>query len=118
MRMSKRNGLGEWGGLLGLWLTGLSWWDRGYQFEGRPATYMSTELKILTSPISADFGTCDTSGGTARQLRGTVVKYATLLLPSKGVRMDPRLSGVALTSTCGRRVAVDVVLGSLAEMPT
>ena len=34
------------------------------------------------------------------------------------VRMDPRLIGVALTSTCGRRVAVDVVLGSLAEMPT
>eukprot|EP00966_Prymnesium_polylepis_P308350 7125851-Prymnesium_polylepis.1 len=32
--------------------------------------------------------------------------------------MDPRLSGVALTSTCGRRVAVDVVLGCLAEMPT
>jgi hypothetical protein len=81
VRRSKRDGLGEWGGLLGLWLTGLSWWDRGYQFEGRPATYMSTELKILTSPMSADFGTCDTSGGTARQLRGTVVKYATLLLP-------------------------------------
>ena len=81
VRRSKRDGLGEWGGLLGLWLTGLSWWDRGYQFEGRPATYMSTELKILTSPMSADFGTCGTSGGTARQLRGTVVKYATLLLP-------------------------------------
>eukprot|EP00966_Prymnesium_polylepis_P106409 2464402-Prymnesium_polylepis.1 len=29
--------------------------------------------------------------------------------------MDPRHSGVALTSPCGRRVAVDVVLGSLAE---
>ena len=80
VRRGKRD-LGEWGGLLGLWLTGLSWWDRGYQFEGRPATYMSTELKILTSPMSADFGTCGTSGGTARQLRGTVVKYATLLLP-------------------------------------
>ena len=37
---------------------------------------------------------------------------------TKGVRMDLRLSGVALTSTCGRRVAVDVVLGCLAEMPT
>ena len=48
---------------------------------GRLATYMSTELNILTSPMSADFGTCDTSGGTARQLRGTVEKYATLLLP-------------------------------------
>eukprot|EP00966_Prymnesium_polylepis_P275885 6374391-Prymnesium_polylepis.1 len=33
---------------------------------------------ILTSPMSADFGTCDTLGGTARQLRGTVRKYATL----------------------------------------
>eukprot|EP00966_Prymnesium_polylepis_P203359 4711415-Prymnesium_polylepis.1 len=30
---------------------------------------------------------------------------------TKGVRMDPRPNGVALTSTCGRRVAVDVVLG-------
>eukprot|EP00966_Prymnesium_polylepis_P219958 5088289-Prymnesium_polylepis.1 len=48
---------------------------------------MSNSLKILTSPMSADFGTCDTSGGTARQLRGTVVKYATLLLPrAQGVR--------------------------------
>ena len=39
---------------------------------------------------------------------------------TKGVRMDPRHRGVALTSTCGCRVAVavDVVLGSLAEMPT
>eukprot|EP00966_Prymnesium_polylepis_P093303 2159581-Prymnesium_polylepis.1 len=67
--------------------------------------------------MNADFGTCDTSGGTARQQRGTVVTYATLLLPTLA-RMDPRHSGVALTSTCGRCVAVDVVLGSLAEMPT
>ena len=37
---------------------------------------------------------------------------------TKGVRMDPRHCEVALTSTCGRRVAVDVVLGCLAEMPT
>ena len=69
------------GGVLGLWVTGLSWWDRAYQKEVRPATHMSIKLNILTSPMSADFGTCDTSGGTARQLRGTVVKYATVLLP-------------------------------------
>ena len=61
--MGRANG----GGLLGLWVTGLSWWDRGCRFEGRPTTYMSTDLKILTSPMSADFGTCDTSGGTAQQ---------------------------------------------------
>ena len=118
VRRSKRDGLGEWGGLLGLWLTGLSWWDRGYQFEGRPATYMSTELKILTSPMSADFGTCDTSG---RRDSSTTTRNCCKIrdiTTTKGVRMDPRLSGVALTSTCGRRVAVDVVLGSLAEMPT
>eukprot|EP00966_Prymnesium_polylepis_P061839 1435096-Prymnesium_polylepis.1 len=34
--------------------------------------------------MNADFGTCDTSGGTARQLRGTVAKYATLLLLRRG----------------------------------
>ena len=64
VRRSKRDGLGEWGGLMGLRVTGLSGWDRAYQKEASPATYMSIELKILTSPMSADFGTCDTSGGT------------------------------------------------------
>ena len=103
--------------LLGLWLTGLSWWDRGYQFEGRPATYMSTELKNLDLPderrlrdlrhIRRDSSTTTRNCCKIRDITTT-----------KGVRMDPRHCGVALTSTCGRRVAVDVVLGCLAEMPT
>ena len=33
--------------------------------RGSDETYMSTDLKILTSPMSADLGTCGTSGGTA-----------------------------------------------------
>eukprot|EP00966_Prymnesium_polylepis_P020350 468817-Prymnesium_polylepis.1 len=41
VRRSRRDGLGEWGGVLGLWVTGLSWWDRAYQKKGRPATYTS-----------------------------------------------------------------------------
>ena len=41
--------LGEWGGLLGLWVTGLSGWGRAYQKEARPTTEMSIDLKILTS---------------------------------------------------------------------
>ena len=51
---------------------------------------------------------------TTRALGSYVVDSAT----GRWVRMDPRHRGVALTSTCGRRVAVDVVLGCLAEMPT
>ena len=51
---------------------------------------------------------------TTRALGSYVFDSAT----TKGVRMDPRHCGVARTSTCGRRVAVDVVLGCLAEMPT
>ena len=58
--------LGDWGGMLGLRVTGLSGWGKAYQKEARPTTNMSTSLKILTlhltSPMSADFGTCDTSG--------------------------------------------------------
>eukprot|EP00966_Prymnesium_polylepis_P305022 7047816-Prymnesium_polylepis.1 len=54
--------------------------------------------------MSADFGTCDTSGGTTRALGSYVIDSATC----RWVRMDPRHSGMALTSICGRRVAVDV----------
>ena len=52
MRRSKRDGLGEWGGLMGLRVTGLSGWDRAYQKEASPATYMSIELNILTLEMS------------------------------------------------------------------
>eukprot|EP00966_Prymnesium_polylepis_P249637 5771603-Prymnesium_polylepis.1 len=41
--------LGEWGGLLGLWVAGLSGWGRAYQKEARLTTEMSIDLKILTS---------------------------------------------------------------------
>ena len=41
--------LGEWGGLLGLWVTGLSGWGRAHQKVARPTTEMSIDLKILTS---------------------------------------------------------------------
>ena len=41
--------LGELGGLLVLWVTGLSGWGRAYQKEARPTTEMSIDLKILTS---------------------------------------------------------------------
>eukprot|EP00966_Prymnesium_polylepis_P245357 5676126-Prymnesium_polylepis.1 len=60
--------------------------------------------------MSADFGTCDTSGGTARHKLGNYEELLKLTRHyyTKGVRMDPRHSGVALTSTGGRRVAVDV----------
>ena len=40
--------MGEWGGVLGLWVTGRSWWDRAYQNEVRPATHMSIKLNILS----------------------------------------------------------------------
>jgi hypothetical protein len=52
--------LGDWGGMLGLRVTGLSGWGKAYQNEVRPTTNMSISLKILTSPMNADFGTCDT----------------------------------------------------------
>ena len=52
VRRSKRDGLGEWGGLMGLRVTGLSGWDRAYQKEASPATYMSIELNILTLEMS------------------------------------------------------------------
>ena len=52
--------LGDWGGMLGLRVTGLSGWGKEDQEEARPTTNMSTSLKILTSPMNADFGTCDT----------------------------------------------------------
>eukprot|EP00966_Prymnesium_polylepis_P300671 6948203-Prymnesium_polylepis.1 len=41
--------LGEWRGLLGLWVSGLSGWDRAYQKEARPTKEMSIDLKIWTS---------------------------------------------------------------------
>ena len=37
--------LGELGGLLVLWVTGLSGWGRAYQKEARPTTEMSIDLK-------------------------------------------------------------------------
>ena len=40
------------GGLMGLRVTGLSGWDRAYQKEASPATYMSIELNILTLEMS------------------------------------------------------------------
>ena len=49
VRRSKRDGLGDWGGLLGLWVTGLSGWGRAYQKEARPATYMSIDLLEVRS---------------------------------------------------------------------
>eukprot|EP00966_Prymnesium_polylepis_P147235 3400974-Prymnesium_polylepis.1 len=47
VRKSKRDGLGEWGGVLGLWVTGLNWCivhggSGCTKSEVRPATYMST----------------------------------------------------------------------------
>eukprot|EP00966_Prymnesium_polylepis_P291929 6742098-Prymnesium_polylepis.1 len=51
------------GGCWGSGVTRLSGWDRAYQKEARPATHMSIKLNTLTSPMSADFGTCATHQG-------------------------------------------------------
>ena len=43
--------LGEWRGLLGLWVTGLSGWGRAYQKEARPTTEMSIVFEELDLPL-------------------------------------------------------------------
>jgi len=50
--------LGDWGRVLGLWVTGLSGWGKAYQKEARPTTNMSIALKILIPPKSTRRSTC------------------------------------------------------------
>ena len=38
------------GGLLGLWVTGLSWWDRAYQKEVRTAT-RRPQVEVSATPL-------------------------------------------------------------------
>eukprot|EP00966_Prymnesium_polylepis_P013276 306381-Prymnesium_polylepis.1 len=58
--------------------------------------------------MSADFGTCDTSGGTARQRRHATRNCCKIrdTTTAKGVRMDHRHSGSHSPRPFGRRVAV------------
>ena len=39
-------------------MTGLSKWDKPYQKEARPTTYMSIDLKILIPPKTTRRSTC------------------------------------------------------------
>ena len=72
--------LGEWGGLLGLWVTGLSGWGRAYQKEARPTTEMSIDLKILTSRF-ADHRAPRTRSCTCtygRRRRGVIFRFCAI----------------------------------------
>eukprot|EP00966_Prymnesium_polylepis_P153274 3540642-Prymnesium_polylepis.1 len=78
---------------------------------------MSIGLKILTSPMSANFGTASAIHQEGQlDNEGAIGSYVVDSATGKGVRMDHRHSGLHSPRPCGLRVAVDVVLGSLAEM--
>ena len=90
---------------------------QGISIRGAPGDVHVDRVENLDLPDERrlrDLRHIRRDSSTTRALGSYVFDSAT----GRWVRMDPRLSGVALTSTCGRRVAVDVVLGCLAEMPT
>ena len=93
-------------------MAGLSRMDKAHPKVQRSNMFISLGLKFLIFSSSADFGTCDTSGGQSS--RNTRICCKLSDTPTgMGVRMDYSYCGAALTSTRGRRMPRSLSWASL-----